>query len=534
MLLAITELRLRDGSFEAGPWRVRELRVDGSASLDGSAELTVAGVLPDLARIEETEVELSGLAGDELGWTVRGALGALDLAVLVARVAPELSLSGSADVGFSASGRGGRVAAAQLELDASAVEYLSDELALRGPLSAQATLGDSFRVDLSQAELIVGEQLAKPAGAALTFRGPLGDTPSLAALGDVVVETPAGRLDAKVDAAGADTRLTLAKSSLELAPVADWFRGDYRPDGGRVDIEALTVRAGPGPPDLRGRLALVDVGVVLENGRAVVSGPIAARGARLVAAPLVISTEGQELHSNLSYDLRDGSIDVVASAQDALLEPMLLALRGDAPMTGTLGGELRIAGPPQLEALHGDGSFELREGQIRGLSLMKTVLGELAALPVLVARSRGRDLSRYEEEEFRRLAGRFTIARGLADVEELTLEYRHSTVSLEGLVGLADGALDLHGQVVISEELDGELAGTADGGRERVIPIEGVTGTIDEPRVVLDRDALASALTTYATQGRAKEELEERLGKEGAEAVGDLLEQILRGGRKGN
>ncbi len=64
-----------------------------------------------------------------------------------------------------------------------------------------------------------------------------------------------------------------------------------------------------------------------------------------------------------------------------------------------------------------------------------------------------------------------------------------------------------------------------------MIPIEGVTGTIEKPRVVLDRDALARALTSYATQGRVREELEERLGVEGAEAVGDLLEQILRGGK---
>ena len=530
--IAITRLSVSDGSVTAGPWQLRELSVDGGAALDGSAQLTVAGVLPGLARIGPTEIELSGFGADEIDWKVRGTLGAVDLAALAARLSPDLLLSGRADTRFSASGRADRVGAAQLELDADDVEYLSGEFALRGPLRAEATLGERFRIDLTQTELVIGAQLGKPAGDALILSGPLGDTPGLDALGEVVVELPAGRLDANLAVGSEDARVTLGESSLELAPIAEWFRGEYRPDAGRVDIESLSVRAGPGPPDLRGRLSLVDVGVALGSGRAVVSGPVRGEGARLVAVPLVVNLEGQELRADLSLDLRDGSIDAVASVDGALLEPVLLALRGDAPVTGTLGGQIRVAGPPEIAALRGAGSFELLDGRLRGFSLMKTVLGELAALPLLVARARGSDLSRYEEEEFRRLAGRFRIADAFAYVDELVLEYRHSTVSLEGTVGLIDGALDLRGQVVISEQLDAELAGSAGGGRERVIPIEGVTGTVEKPRVVLDRDALASALTSYATQGRVKQELEERLGKEGAEAVGDLLEQILRGGRE--
>ncbi len=45
----------------------------------------------------------------------------------------------------------------------------------------------------------------------------------------------------------------------------------------------------------------------------------------------------------------------------------------------------------------------------------------------------------------------------------------------------------------------------------------------------LDRAALASLASVYTGQGKFFEKLEEKLGKEGAEAVGGWLDQILRG-----
>jgi hypothetical protein len=200
-------------------------------------------------------------------------------------------------------------------------------------------------------------------------------------------------------------------------------------------------------------------------------------------------------------------------------------------VTGLLAGSLKLAGPPDVAGLRGGGSFEILQGQVRGLSVMKSVLGQLSAIPVLVARAKGRDLSRYEEEEFQRLAVRFRLRNARALVDELVLEYRHAVVELRGSVGLVDGDLDLKGKITLSEELDAELAGT-DRGAKRVIPIAGVRGTLERPTVVMDRAAIASALSTYATGGVVREALEERLGEDGADAVQDMLEQIFGGQKK--
>ncbi len=160
--------------------------------------------------------------------------------------------------------------------------------------------------------------------------------------------------------------------------------------------------------------------------------------------------------------------------------------------------------------------------------MLEQILGDLAALPMLLAQLKGRDLSRYEEEEFERLAADFRLKDAKLLMDNLTLEYRHATAQLHGTIGLPDGELALSGQVVIAREVDAELAGQ-ESARQRVIPITGIRGTVNRPRVRLDRAALAQLAAVYSGQGRLFDKLEEKLGKEGAEAVGGLLEQLLRG-----
>ena len=220
------------------------------------------------------------------------------------------------------------------------------------------------------------------------------------------------------------------------------------------------------------------------------------------------------------YDLESGTVDVSADTRAAQVDPLLRALTGDSPMAGMLTSRFELAGPPTLPGLAGRGTFEVSDGQLRGVSIMKTVLGEISALPILVARARGVDLSRYEEEEFRRLAGDFRLRGEYARIDNLVLEYRNATVDLAGTVGVPSGELNLKGTLTLSEELDAELAGTApDSGRRRVIPITGVRGTVSKPEIILDREALSLALSTYATGGKLREKLERSLGTDGADVA---------------
>ena len=109
----------------------------------------------------------------------------------------------------------------------------------------------------------------------------------------------------------------------------------------------------------------------------------------------------------------------------------------------------------------------------------------------------------------------------------LVIDYQYTTADLKGSLAIADGALDLSGKVVLSEELQDELTGETTRVEKRVIPIAGIGCNVRKPCINLDGRAVASVIGTLAGGGELREKLEETIGKEGV----DILDQILRGGR---
>ena len=529
--LAIRSLEIREGSLSAGPWQVRDLRVDGALSLDGKVRLTIDASLDGLARLEGAEVELD-TRSSELAWSAHGELDRLDLADLGERLREsgvlDAALSGDARASFRASGGAGGLEAGAVSFEASSLSLALEELVLEGPVALGAALGETWSLDLAGAELRQGEFLRKPRGEALALSGPLGPVPSLRALGEMRIDVGPNELRAELDLAAASPRLQIYDSTLELAPLAGWFAGEVRPLSGRVAVERLTIA---GAADLRGELELAQVELALQHGTVSLSGPLRAEGSRIVAGPLRVEAGGESSTLHVSYDLSSERVELRGEASGVDVEPLVSALRGDSPLSGTLTGEFDLEGPVDLMSVVGSSSFEITEGGVRGFSMLESVLGELVTIPVLVAQLRGRDLTRYNEESFDRLAGRVRVERGHALVDELVVEYRHATATLGGKVELASGALDLSGRIVLSEELESEVTGETDApaaARRRVIPITGVRGTISKPRVVLDRAAVSAALAAYTAEGVVREKLEERLGSEGAEIVEGFLEQFLR------
>ena len=195
-----------------------------------------------------------------------------------------------------------------------------------------------------------------------------------------------------------------------------------------------------------------------------------------------------------------------------------------------LGARLSLRGPPDLARISGGGSFAITDGKLHGFSLLRELLGELVGVGQLVAQLKGKDLSRFEEEEFELLSADFRLAGGYLASENITLVYENATAYLRGRIGLADGALDLSGRVELSEEVEEELGGTPDG-RVSVIPIPVIAGTLASPRVRFDRRALAQVAVELGSGGRLRDKLEEKIGKDAADAVQDLLRDIL-GGKK--
>jgi hypothetical protein len=122
--------------------------------------------------------------------------------------------------------------------------------------------------------------------------------------------------------------------------------------------------------------------------------------------------------------------------------------------------------------------------------------------------------------------------------DNLVLAYRGGTAYLKGHVGLIDRALALSGRVEIARAVDDELGKTST--RRTVIPIASIAGTLDAPRVRIEPQVLAAAALEYSGSDRVREKidetlgerLDEKLGPGGAEAVRDVLQGILGGGRR--
>lgn len=526
--LAITGLRITDGVLEVGPWRAERIAVAGDLGLDRTARLDVEADLPGLAALRDGAVEVAGLGGDALRWRASGELRDVELGAAAEILALDARVAGRAEVRFEAASQNGVIDSGSLELRLRALEVRAPSLELAGDVDASAALGGELRIDLTGAVVSDGATLRKPAGAPLVLAGPLASRlePGALSAATLTLGPSAVALELALDE---PRRVRLGPGAVDLAPLAGWWLVDTHPTEGAVELADLAFA--PEPLAVTGRAELRDVRVPLQHGTVSVSGPLRGTGATLRGDDLRVVVGGQTAVVDAGYDLASGRVEVSGETQAADLEALLTALAGRALASGTLRADVALSGPPALESLTGSASFEVAPGRIRGLSLMRGVLGELSAIPLLVARVKGRDLSRYEEEEFQRLTGRARLAGGQVRVDALDLEYRHSRGSLRGVVSLPEGALELEGEVVVSREADADLAGSDSGARERVIPIC-VGGTIDDPKVRLCRNATAVLIEAYAGGGRLREKLEEQLGTGGAEAVQDLLEGILGGKRE--
>jgi hypothetical protein len=255
---------------------------------------------------------------------------------------------------------------------------------------------------------------------------------------------------------------------------------------------------------------------------------------RLVAPRLRARVADQPLDVALAFSMAGPWIETTLEGADldvgALASGLLRSrdFSGKAKLRAFARGNIDAEQP--VAGLDGNGRIEIAPGRIRGFSLLRQTFGELAALPIAVAALRGKDLSRYEEEEFQSLTADYFVREGKLETENLKLVYRNATAELAGDVGLADGALRLRGRVLLAPEVGGELA-SGSGAKARVIPIAGIGGTLAAPRLHLDRDAALAIGAALSGSERIKEKLDEKLGPGAGEAVEGVLD-LLRGGKE--
>ena len=525
--LAIHRLRVANGSLELGPWRLENVELQGSLGADLALHLDGALDVAEVGRLRDASVRVSGLLSDALEVEASGRLDALDLAAIGER-AGQGGLSGSlsGDFGFALVDAG--IRDLRLDLLLGDGRFEAGGVRIEGDVPITSEPGGRWVVDLGPARVDVAGLASKPPKAALSVSGESPE-PGVPFAG-LQVRAGGSALPLQVEMHGDSTLLQLGPGALELAPLHGWLEreasGLPRSLSGRLAIESLSVQVSPLALGGSGSLDAVEAGI--EHGTVSVRGPWTVSGNRLSAEGLEVGIAGQVFVADVTYDVAAPRLVLRTVADGAELEPVLTALRGGAEITGALTADVRLEGPPELASLAGEGAFEIRDGELRGFSVLEQVMGELAQLPVLLAAMRGRDLSRFDEERFEWLAAEFAIVQGKMRVSPLAALYRGGKVVLYGTIGLAEGALDLHGRIELSEEADEELLGEAPE-QPTIIPIEGVRGTLAKPRLVLDRRALAGVASTLATHGEVGEKLERTLGAEGAETMQKILEQILKG-----
>jgi hypothetical protein len=524
--LAVQLIEIAEGSLVAGPWAVENLDLRGRLRLDRTAEVAFNADLPGLALLREGRVELEGLGSEEFAGSASLELREGELAALGARLELEPTLEGLLEGPVAISFGGEGLRAARVELNGTDLNLVSGELELQGDLAVEAELGGPWRLDLTRSRIAAGESFQKPQGLEASLSGTLGSVPDLTALQDALLKLGPNRLPLGLELGADPVRLRIEPTTLEVEPLASLVATGLEGLSGRVKLNSWQIT--PEPLKLSGSAELTGVRFELEHGPVSVSGPLSAEGTRLKGKGIRVLVGEQSATLSGVYDLSSQRLSLDGSLAGAELAALGQALRGSTDLAGALDAAITLKGTPGIATLAGTGNFEIRDGKIQGFSLLEQLLGDLAALPVLVAQLKGKDLSRYEEEEFKRLAADFRLRSGKLYTENLTLEYRHSTAQLHGSIGIVDGALDLGGRVVISDEVDAAIAGQASGD-QKVIQIEGITGTVTRPRVRVDGRALAALAAGYTGQEGVREKLEEKLGKEGADAVEDILDRILRG-----
>ncbi len=488
LTLAVQTLTVRDAELEAGPWRVERVNARGSLELDGSGELSFDADLPGLGTLRHGRAFVAGLGTDQLSAAISVEL-ALDLATLAERLELdplEGRVAGPASVTIEA----GQLAGAEAHLRVADLLVLVGEVGLQGDVDVDAILRGEGRLELT-------------------------------------TRLGSNELRLQVDLAAATPSLELQPGTVDLEALAPYLKG-VPALSGRLQLEALRVRSEP--LQVSGTVRLEDVTLPLEQGEVRLSGSLVGHDSELRLDVPEVRVAGEPATLSGTYDLAGGTVSLFVGTSDADVETLLQALRGSSELSGSLTASASLAGPPELETISGSGSFRISDGRIRGFSLLRQVFGDLATLPVLLAQLEGKDLSRYEEEEFESLSADYTIADGRLSTQNLTLVYRNATAYLRGRIGLLDGALDLSGRVVLSREVDSELGKRSR--RQTVIPIAAVGGSVDRPRLRLDQQALAGLALEYAAgSDRLQEKLEEAIGEEGAGTVRDLLDSLLRGDR---
>jgi AsmA protein len=196
----------------------------------------------------------------------------------------------------------------------------------------------------------------------------------------------------------------------------------------------------------------------------------------------------------------------VNAALSGLDVAAMMAFAGSpGTMTGRLSGTIDLAGAgtdaaTAMRSARGTSRVDIANGTVRNLGLVRTII--IATSGRSDAMSGSSDVSR--DERFSRLRSTLAIAGGGASTRDLIFESDDLLLSASGSFRLDASAIDLAGQVQLSEALASRAGRdlvryTQEQGRP-TLPVR-ITGSAANPQVTVDvAGVLQRAITNRATE----------------------------------
>jgi uncharacterized protein involved in outer membrane biogenesis len=320
--------------------------------------------------------------------------------------------------------------------------------------------------------------------------------------------------------------LRAEEASLDIAGEVTDFAGpsgELTVSGGQLNLDELLVFASefagaalvgapseraqaPGPP--------MNLSITLSTERARMgalvldglSGRARISREAMTLEPMRFGLFGGKYEGTAVFSLGQATGFRVNAALSGLDVAAMMAFAGSpGTMTGRLSGTIDLAGAgtdaaSAMQSARGTSRVDIANGTVRNLGLVRTII--VATSGRADAVSQGSDVSR--DERFSRLRATLAIAGGGASTRDLIFESDDLLLSASGSVRLDASAIDLSGQVQLSDAL-AKRAGrdlvryTQEQGRP-TLPVR-ITGAAASPQVSVDvAGVLQRAITNRATE----------------------------------
>lgn len=365
-----------------------------------------------------------------------------------------------------------------------------------------------------------------PNGRALTIR-------RFTVAADKTTIDVAGRIS---DIAGPVGDLTMTAGSLDVDALLA-FANDFAAGSGMTPAPEKTVTPARSPDGSAAAPAAaapaapsMNLAIALTANRATMgaltvdklSGTARVTPAALTIAPASFGVFGGRYNGSLVFSLasaRNLELNATVSGVDVAAATAFAGKPG--LITGTFSGKLALDARGTdaqsiMNTARGTARIEVINGTVRNLGLVRTVVIATSGR----ADSPGAGPGASTDEPFTKIAATLNIAAGSASTGDLRFESKDVLLSASGTVRLDGSALDLAGQLQLSDELSQQagrdlLRYTQQGGRVTVPAF--ITGSAEAPRVRIDLANMAKRALT----NRASEEAQKAIKK----GLGNLLKK---------